>query len=71
MKSIDDTLHVFDSHVAHKIIDLTDHPEEFNEYSKEELVEIIKIAGEASKDFIDNWLTPILDELEEFRGKRL
>ena len=69
MKSTDEIMHVFDSHVAYRIIDLSQNPNEFEDYTREELIDIIKEAGESSVDFIKNWLDPALDELDLLRIK--
>ena len=66
-KQLDEVLHVFDSHTATSLYALEGDEED---YSREELLGIISEARKELRQFQDNWLIPVIEELREFRIAR-
>jgi len=62
---LEELLHVYDSHTGNGLRRIEG---EESDYSREELLEIIKDGREEMKNFEDNWLKPAIEELERFRS---
>lgn len=67
MRDLDEALHVYDSHTARKLWAIMG---EESIYTKAQLLEIIGQAREEIERYQENWLIPILSELEEMRGTK-
>jgi hypothetical protein len=65
MIDLDELLHVFEAHTANRIRIIEG---EENEYTKQELIEIINEARIEIDSFFNNLLIPIVNELEEKRA---